>query len=334
MQLARSVWKMHPRNSNPLWRRLHELSEAPVLNRYLVRNGDTGGLERWFSQHVPLVQGGGDEPGSICGVYEAGQFLSGKRAQDLVPAEHLVLAAAVRRPIAWPQSEEARAEILYDLIGVEEDRRRALLCAGEDARLADGTRMIDSQALPIATRARLAELRVPANVGQTDAAFLNVMRQGGMTAQVPLVAPMRLTRALAPKKQREVVAELTDLLAPVAAAQATKALEPVKRTPTRLQETHPWRSTVREVEVTLDAAKNSEFRIPNSEFRIPGAGEGAGARGGEDAGRGAGGGRALPAGALPQRVVNDLGSLSIKDGDTALVIAAADETGRIVRYCN
>lgn len=110
-----------------------------MLNRYLVQGGDTSGLERWFSQHIPLVQGGGeDEQGSLCGVYPAGQFLFGKRLEDLDPAEQLVLAAAVRRPVAWPADEERRANIVYDLIGVEEDRRRALLCAGDDARLADG----------------------------------------------------------------------------------------------------------------------------------------------------------------------------------------------------
>lgn len=321
MQLARSMWKMHSRNSDPVWRKFYELSEAPVLNRYLVKNGDTRGLERWFAQHIPLVQGGGDEQGSIYGVYAAGQFLFGKRAEDLDPAEQLVLAAAVRRPIAWPPSEEARAEILYDLIGVEEDRRRALLCAGEDARLADGTRVIDSRALRIATRARLAELRVPANVGRTQAAFLDVMRRGGMTAEAPLVAPMRLAKELAPNVQREVVAELTDLLAPVTAAQATKAVEPAKRTPTRLQGTHPWRGKVREVEVTLDVAKNSEFRARAREAAMT-LGE-----------QLVEGGR-FRQGALPQRIVNELGSLSIKDGDTALVIAAADETGRIVRYYN
>ena len=58
MQLARSMWKMHSRNSSPVVRKLQELSEAPVLNRYLVQGGDTSGLERWFSQHIPLVQGG------------------------------------------------------------------------------------------------------------------------------------------------------------------------------------------------------------------------------------------------------------------------------------
>ena len=118
MQLARSMWKMHSRNSNPMLRKFHELSEAPVLNHFLVKDGNTAGLERWFSEHIPLVQGGGDEQGSIYGVYAAGQFLFGKRAEELDAAEQLVLAAAVRRPIAWPSDAEARAGILYDLIGV------------------------------------------------------------------------------------------------------------------------------------------------------------------------------------------------------------------------
>ncbi|WP_291195910.1 transglycosylase domain-containing protein [Hyphomonas sp.] len=323
MQLARSMWKMHSRNSNPMWRKLHELSEAPVLNRYLVKDGDTRGLERWFSQHIPLVQGGGDEQGSIYGVYAAGQFLFGKRAEELDPAEQLVLAAAVRRPIAWPASEERRAEILYDLIGVEEDKRRALLCASDEARLADGTRVIEDKRVRLATQARLAELRVPANVGHTDAAFLEILRRDGMTAEAPLLAPMRLAKELAPNLQSEVVAELTDLLAPLATAQATKAVEapPVKGQPTRLQGTHPWRGRVREVEVTLDVAKNSEFRARAREAAMT-LGEDL-----EKTGR-------YRKGALPQRVVSDLGSLSIKEGDTALVIAAADENGRIVRYYN
>ena len=323
MQLARSMWKMHSRNSGPMQRKLHELSEAPVLNRYLVKDGDTRGLERWFSQHIPLVQGGGDEQGSIYGVYTAGAFLFGKRPEDLDPAEQLVLAAAVRRPVAWPADEESRAEILYYLIGVAEDRRRALLCAGEDARLADGTRVIPDKAIRMATRMRLSQLRVPANVGRTDPDFLKVLRVEGMTAEVPLVAPMRLAKELAPNVQREVVAELTDLLAPAAAAQVTKAVAAPagKRQPTRLQGTHPWRGKVREVKVTLDVAKNSEFRARAREAAMT-LGEDL-----EKTGR-------FRQGALPQRVINDLGSLSIKEGDTPLVIAAADETGRIVRYYN
>ncbi|MEQ9507057.1 MAG: transglycosylase domain-containing protein [Hyphomonas sp.] len=323
MQLARSMWKMHSRNSNPLVRKANELTEAPVLNRYLVKNGDTAGLARWFSQHIPLVQGGGDEQGSIYGVYAAGQFLFGKRAEELDPAEQLVLAAAVRRPIAWPASEEARAEILYDLIGVDEDksRKRAMLCASENARLADGTRVIQSKALRFATRARLAELRKPANVGTTDPDLLSVLRTEGWTAEVPLVAPMRLGKELAPNVQREVVAELTDLFAPVAQATKAVALKPAKRQPTRLQGSHPWRGKVREVKVTLDVALNSEFRARAREAAMT-LGEDL-----DKTGR-------YRVGALPQRVINERGSLSIKEGDTPLVIAAADETGRIVRYYN
>ncbi|MFN7164960.1 MAG: transglycosylase domain-containing protein [Hyphomonas sp.] len=323
MQLARSMWKMHSRNSNPLLRKFHELSEAPVLNRYLVKDGDTRGLERWFSQHVPLVQGGGDEQGSIYGVYAAGQFLFGKRAEELDAAEQLVLAAAVRRPIAWPASEERRAEILYDLIGVEEDRRRALLCASDEARLADGTRVIEDARVRAATRTRLAALRVPANVGQTDPVFLDILRRDGMTAEAPPMAPMRLAKALAPNLQSEVVAELTDLLAPPDDAVVTKAVEtpPARRQPTRLQGTHPWRGKVREVEVTIDIARNSAFRSRAREAAMT-LGESL-----EETGR-------YRKGALPQRVVNTLGSLSVLDGDTPLVIAAADETGRIVRYYN
>jgi penicillin-binding protein 1A len=325
MQLARSMWKMHSRNSNPMWRKLHELSEAPVLNRYLVKDGDTAGLERWFSEHIPLVQGGGDEQGSIYGVYAAGQFLFGKTAEELDPAEQLVLAAAVRRPIAWPASEEARAEILYDLIGVDEkkSRKRAMQCASDSARLADGTRVIPDKRVREATRARLDQLRVPANVGQTDPAFLEILRMEGVTAEVPLMAPMRLAKELAPNVQREVVAELTDLLAPVEEAAAVKAsaITPAKRQPTRLTGTHPWRGKVREVAVTLDVAKNSQFRARAREAAMT-LGEELEA-----------GGR-YRKGALPQRVVNELGSLSIVEGDTPLVIAAADETGRIVRYYN
>lgn len=324
MQLARSMWKMHSQNSNPMWRKLHELSEAPVLNRYLVKDGDTRGLERWFSQHIPLVQGGGDEQGSIYGVYAAGQFLFGKRAEELDPAEQLVLAAAVRRPIAWPADEEKRAEILYDLIGVEKDKRRAQLCAADNARMKDGTRVIPDKRVREATQARLNALRNPANIGQTNPAFLEILRMEGITADVPLMAPMRLAKELAPNVQREVVAELTDLLAPVGeaeAAQAARAITPAKRTPTRLQGTHPWRGKVREVEVTLDIAENSQFRARAREAAMT-LGEDL-----ETTGR-------YRKGALPQRVVDDLGSLSIKAGDTALVMAAADESGRIVRYYN
>jgi penicillin-binding protein 1A len=324
MQLARSMWKMHSRNSNPMVRKLQELSEAPVLNRYLVQGGDTSGLERWFSQHIPLVQGGGDEQGSLYGVYAAGQFLFGKRPEDLDPAEQLVLAAAVRRPIAWPADEERRANILYDLIGVEEDRRRALLCAGEDARLADGKRVIEDKRVREATRARLAELRVPANVGRTDPAFLAVLKQKGMTAEQPLLAPGRLAKELAPNAQREVVAELTDLFAPANEAQATKAVkaDTVSREPVRLQGSHPWRGKVREVDITLDVAENSLFRAKAREAAIA-------------LGETLSEGGKFREGALPVYELAESGDgLAIREGDTALVIAAADADGRIVRYYN
>jgi membrane peptidoglycan carboxypeptidase len=321
MQLARSMWKMHSRNSNPMLRKFHELSEAPVLNHYLVKGSDTEGLERWFSQHIPLVQGGGDEQGSIYGVYAAGQFLFGKRAEELDAAEQLVLAAAVRRPIAWPADEEARAGILYDLIGVEKDMGRALLCASDKARLADGSRVIPDARVRKRTRERLAELRVPANVGQTNPDFLAILRDEGFTAEVPLVAPMRLGKELAPNVQREVVAELTDLFAPVAQAEATKAAAPVRREPARLTGTHPWRGKVREVDVTLDVAENSRFRKKARTAAIA-LGETLSATG------------RFRTGALPVQELSADGALRLQEGDMPLVIAAADETGRIVRYYN
>ncbi|MBU4162814.1 MAG: transglycosylase domain-containing protein [Alphaproteobacteria bacterium] len=318
MQLARSMWKMHSRNSDPMLRKFHELSEAPVLNHYLARGGDTKGLERWFSQHVPLVQGGGDEQGSLYGVYAAGQFLFGKRAEELDAAEQLVLAAAVRRPIAWPADEEARAGILYDLIGVEKDMGRALLCASDKARLADGTRVIEDARVRKRTRERLADLRVPANVGRTDPAFLEILRAEGITAAQPLVAPMRLGKELAPNVQREVVAELTDLFAPASGA---KVAPPAKGQPTRLQGAHPWRGRVREVDVTLDVAENSRFRAEARAAAIA-LGETLVQTG------------KFRSGALPVQVLTETGGLQIHEGDMPLVIAAADETGRIVRYYN
>lgn len=326
MQLARSMWKMHSRNSDPLRRKLQELSAAPVLNRYLVKDGDTAGLERWFAQHIPLVQGGGDEQGSIYGVYAAGQFLFGKTAEDLDPAEQLVLAAAVRRPVSWPADEEARAGILYDLIGVEEDPKRALLCASDKARLADGTRVIEDERVRARTRERLEELRVPANVGRTDPAFLEVLRLKGMTAEQPLMAPMRLAKELAPNVQREVVAELTDLFAPPPdAARATKAVTPPGRSaavePVRLSGAHPWRGKVREVTVTVDVAENSLFRAKARDAAIA-LGD-----------RLVEGGR-FRKGALPAYELGDGSILNIREGDTPLVIVAADAEGRIVRYYN
>lgn len=323
MQLARSMWKMHSKNSDPLVRKYQELSAAPVLNRYLVKDGNTAALARWFAQHIPLVQGGGDEQGSIYGVYAAGQFLFGKRAEELDAAEQLVLAAAVRRPIAWPESDERRAGILYDLIGVEADMRRAQLCASDKARLADGTRVIENDRLRARTREQLAELRVPANVGRTDDAFLEVLRAKGMMAEQPLLAPMRLAKEMAPNVQREVVAELTDLLAePPEAARATKAVVVERKAePVRLQGNHPWRGKVREVFVTVDVAKNSAFRAKAREAAIR-LGDGLEA-----------GGR-YRTGALPRYELAEGSTLAIREGDTPLVMVAADAEGRIVRYYN
>ena len=283
MQLARSMWKMHSRNSNPMLRKFHELSEAPVLNHFLVKDGNTAGLERWFSEHIPLVQGGGDEQGSIYGVYAAGQFLFGKRAEELDAAEQLVLAAAVRRPIAWPSDAEARAGILYDLIGVEKHMGRALLCASDKARLADGTHVIQDARVRKRTRERLAELRVPANVGQTNPEFLEILRAEGMTREAPLVAPMRLGKELAPNVQREVVAELTDLFAPVAQATVTRAPEPAKRQPTAAAGHAP---------VARQGARSGCDAGCGGELPLPGRGAGCG----DCAARDAGGGGAVPAG--------------------------------------
>lgn len=319
MQLARNMWKLHSDNSNPIIRKFMEWSEAPVLNRYLAQPGGGLGLRRWFAQHIPLVQGVTDAGGSVYGVYAAAQFLFGKTPDALDVAEQLLLAAAVRRPVAWPvrgtaeDTREARIAEIERLVGADGKKGRARLCAELDRIVPPADRE--------AVLTRLEALRDPDLWAPLDPAIAEELAR--KINPLRRVGPMRMARELGGGIQREALSELTDLLSAERTAKVPESAGAEAKAGTKSplagqEREHPWRGEVRGIRVTVDVTENAAFRqrIRDAMLALS-ADLSAPDRFRQDALR-----RADPAnpGAEPL------------EGDMPLVIAAADESGRIVRF--
>ena len=365
MQLARSLYKMNPDAVNrykctpdqrknrevgkehrlclsgfqsirfKFKRKFKEWYTAPILSRRLIPGQDELEMRRWFANHVPLISAGGGESGSIYGVYGAGQYLFGKRPEELDIAEQLILAAAVRTPIYWraepddPTNEEAvtrtresRAIQIRRAIGTPEKRGRARLCARPDMLLQDGQPVVPDAALLAAYPgleaeearqrlvARLDELSDPSLWVPTPAGFEDATRALRMGQGPVATGPTRLVMEIAPNVQRETAGSLAEEL---------KREDDASEDGVALfgRYLHPWRGRVREVHITLDLEKNYRFR---SKVRsaLPGIGDELAADG------------RFRRGALPFR--NEDGDL--KRGEMPVLLVAADENGRIVRYYN
>lgn len=322
MQIARSMWKMHSGNSKPIPRKWKEWHAAAILNQNLIKNGDDRDLRIWFSKHVPLIRGAGGEQGSIYGVYAASQFLFGKKPDEIDPAEQLILAAAVRQPIRWSAKPEQRARELFRLIGDPESLQRATLCASDRAKMADGSTVIPTPLVREQTVARLLEIRSDINnLVKVDPAFEDALRDRIESPRGPLLAPEDTAKRLAPNVQREVVAELTDRFALLDASETEKADIPLAENGAR----HPWRSRIHEVKLTLDVATNHAFRAKAREAIFDFS---------EDYSTSAD----FRDGAFPKRTIREDGTgriiTEIDSGDTPILMVAADEDGRIVRYYN
>lgn len=101
MQLARIFFKTPPSASESalakIERKFKEWWLAPVIHRELTRGGDITPLKQWASNHFPMAQRTGGAP--LYGVEQTSLIVFGKSAAELNVAEQYVLAAAVNQPI-------------------------------------------------------------------------------------------------------------------------------------------------------------------------------------------------------------------------------------------
>jgi len=164
MQLFRSLISLYPRprkkgesyfsySFDTLKRKAREWVGGPILQSYLIDKGGQEEFAKWTANHIALIQGGGDY--DIYGVELAGRTLFGKSASELEPAEQFVLAAAVRSPISFRNTENrvrSDGSIAYGTIHRtwrKPIRTRAVICANA---------LIKNEDLKYSTLARLEEL--------------------------------------------------------------------------------------------------------------------------------------------------------------------------------
>ncbi len=228
MQFARVIYKTPPDASEggvtKLRRKLSEWWLAPVIYHVLTEGGDDTGLKQWGANHLWLAQRTGGQP--LHGIEVTSQIVFGKEAKNLSVAEQFVLASAVNKPIIlMPGSERLNAVRLDRWRYLAEVRART--CA---------ERLLDDEA------------------AKAEVLFELVNLAGGPPD--PHVKP-RLEAAL-------------EKYAPAQAARAeanpivrANALMPSARFGLReeMKQTYgfDWRSYVRGVTTTLDAAENLAF---------------------------------------------------------------------------
>jgi len=304
MQLARSIWKQHNQNSNRYKRKWNEWRAAPLLNKYLTGADNEETIRVWAAQHIPLIRGAGGEQ-DIYGVEASSQFLFGKRSRELSPAEQLLLVAAFAKPIRWRKDIESRRRTIGALIGSPEQRGRALLCASKDAKLRDGTLVIEDNEIRLDTVKHLAEMLSLNTLVPVDESLKPALKELMEHKAGPRLDPMRIGKALAPNVQREVVAELVD------------SFSEFNKTD---KNSHLFRGKLHEVGLTVDAAKNHSFRnairsqlfsfSENKAYKLK-----------------------LRDQAFPRRV-QTAESSNVRAGDTPVLVVVANEEGQIVRYYN
>lgn len=116
MQFARVIYKTPPHvNENALTKIKRKASEwwlAPVIYHELTRGGDNKALKQWAANHLWLAQRTGGTP--LHGIEVTSRIVFGKQAKDLTTAEQFVLASAVNRPIILLEGSERLNEVRLD----------------------------------------------------------------------------------------------------------------------------------------------------------------------------------------------------------------------------
>lgn len=101
MQISRVIYKTPPHANEggftKLSRKFSEWWLAPVVYRELTKGGDDTPLKQWAANHIWLAQRTGGSP--LHGVEVTSRIVFGKEAKDLTVAEQYVLASAVNKPI-------------------------------------------------------------------------------------------------------------------------------------------------------------------------------------------------------------------------------------------
>jgi len=229
MQLARIFFKTPPSSRESVLEKLNRKAMewwlAPVIHWELTKGGDITPLKRWSANHFPHAQRTGGQ--ALYGLEQASLIVFGKGAGALSLAEQFVLAAAVNQPIIMlqggPRLNRLRERSWRRIVS-----KRARYCADQ---LIAAT---NAHAAVAQDLERLAQ-KVPAP--KTPPAIAEALQ-----ALVPASAnraranPIRLSNALIPSAKYGVRDELKN--------------------------THgfAWRNHVDRIELTLDVAKNLQFR--------------------------------------------------------------------------
>lgn len=116
MQFARVIYKTPPHTrENALTKIKRKAAEwwlAPVIYHELTRDGDDKALKQWAANHLWLAQRTGGTP--LHGIEVTSRIVFGKEAKDLTTAEQYVLASAVNRPIILLEGSERLNAVRLD----------------------------------------------------------------------------------------------------------------------------------------------------------------------------------------------------------------------------
>ncbi len=116
MQIARVIYKTPPRaGESPIAKLRRKIGEwwlAPVIYFELTQDGDQTRLKQWAANHLWLAQRTGGT--SLHGVELASRIVFGKEVKDLTVAEQFVLASAVNKPIILLRGSERLNQVRLD----------------------------------------------------------------------------------------------------------------------------------------------------------------------------------------------------------------------------
>lgn len=116
MQFARVIYKTPPHaNESALTKIQRKAAEwwlAPVIYHELTRGGDDKALKQWAANHLWLAQRTGGTP--LHGIEVTSRIVFGKEAKELSTAEQFVLASAVNRPIILLEGSERLNAVRLD----------------------------------------------------------------------------------------------------------------------------------------------------------------------------------------------------------------------------
>ena len=116
MQFARVIYKTPPHTRENAFtkikRKASEWWMAPVIYHELTRGGSNHALKQWAANHLWLAQRTGGSP--LHGIEVTSRIVFGKEAKALTTAEQFVLASAVNRPIILLEGSERLNEVRLD----------------------------------------------------------------------------------------------------------------------------------------------------------------------------------------------------------------------------